>query len=313
LWVTEPFRSHGRAAAGSPNDEEIAVLDVAVIASPGLTPDAVVDRLRHHARRDPAPLVSVVAGSPGSAGEHHLVIGVSREDGRAENQRDDADVWVADLSALDRLWHERIQPFAANVSTRRRAPRLQQAVLVSPDPDWPKQAKRLIARLRHVTAGRVHRIDHVGSTAVPGLPAKDIVDIQVVVDDLQAAVEAAANSSRAGFVHVVGPFYGIDRYGGHHDEQVAVDADPGRPVNVHFHPVASPLWVEMLLLRDWLRADPAHRDEYAVTKRRLAIRPDHNVDDYSLDKMPWISQALGRALAWRAAGTRPSPPSGPEA
>ncbi|TDD43430.1 hypothetical protein E1286_28790 [Nonomuraea terrae] len=54
----------------------------------------------------------------------------------------------------------------------------------------------------------------------------------------------------------------------------------------------------VLTLRDWLRADPAHRREYEAVKRELAARPGHDVNDYSLDKMPWISRALGRAEAW---------------
>ncbi|MFI7612656.1 GrpB family protein [Nonomuraea terrae] len=266
-------------------------LKVAVTGSDDAAAREVADRLAELAAGAPVAVALVPAPEPGA---HHLVVGVAvpEEDGTV-------DVRVSRSGeAVRELWEGRIAPFAGNLARRRRAPRRQQVVLTQPDPTWPAQAARLKARLARVLGERARRIDHIGSTSVPGMAAKDIIDLQVVVDDLATAVEAAALSHEAGFVHVAGPFYGIDRHGTHHDEQVAVDADPGRPVNVHVHPVSSPIWAEMLLLRDWLRADPAHRREYEAVKRELAARPGHDVNDYSLDKMPWISRALGRAQAW---------------
>ncbi|TDD70573.1 dephospho-CoA kinase, partial [Actinomadura darangshiensis] len=222
----------------------------------------------------------------------HLAIGVESTPRPHDTQ---VDVWVSDPCDLPELWQRRLSPFAANLALRRRAPRRQRVVLAEPDPSWTDQAARLMARLAAAIGDRAHRIDHIGSTAVPGLPAKDIIDLQVVVDDLDTAIACAAESHRAGFVHVPGPFYGIDRHCSHHDEQVAVDADPGRPANVHFHPASSPIWREMLLLRNWLRADQRHRDEYASLKREVAAQVDQDVDAYGHTKMPWIAQALTRA------------------
>jgi dephospho-CoA kinase len=269
-------------------------LNVAVTGQDhGLVRD-VMHRLGRLAADEPITVSSVPSPDPGA---HHLVVGVAAPDG---DPRVDVRLPLPPRlgEAVEQAWRERIAPFADNLAKGRRAPRRRDVVLVRADPSWPAQAARLMARLGRVLGTRARRIDHIGSTSVPDMAAKDIIDLQVVVDDLPAAVAAAALSRRAGFVHVTGPFYGIDRHGTHHDEQVAVDADPGRPVNVHFHPVSSPLWKEMLLLRDWLRADTTHRQEYEATKRALAARPDHDVNDYSLDKMPWISQALGRAEAW---------------
>jgi dephospho-CoA kinase len=267
---------------------------------------AAVNRMRELAADEQFEVAVTHAPVP-DPGACHLVIGVRARPG--EGGPDDnaaVDTWVSgintELSNLDDIWQRRLVPFAANLTQRKRAPRRQQAVLFAPDPSWPAQAARLMARLDAVVGDEAHRIDHIGSTSVPGMPAKDIIDLQVVVDDLDTAVECAARSHQAGFVHVVGPFYGIDRHGAHHDEQVAVDADPGRSANVHFHPVSSPIWREMLLLRDWLRADESRRDEYATVKRTLAARPDHDVNDYSLDKMPWISHALARAQTWAQQG-----------
>lgn len=78
-------------------------------------------------------------------------------------------------------------PFEANLRTGRRAPRRQQAVLADPDAIWPRQARRLIDRLLLSVAAMIIRVDHIGSTSVPGLPAKQLIDIQVVVADLSAA------------------------------------------------------------------------------------------------------------------------------
>jgi dephospho-CoA kinase len=214
---------------------------------------------------------------------------------------------AADASAdetaggIDRLWADRVVPFEANLRAGRRAPRRQYAVLADPDPTWPGQARRLIERLRFSAGGLIIRVDHIGSTSVPGLPAKQLIDIQAVVADLAVAAQVAGAARRAGFVHVPGQWFGTDRHGMDHPEEVVVDADPGRPVNINIRPVGEPVWRETLLLRDWLSAHDQERDAYAAMKRELAQRPGHDVNDYGRDKMPWISAALSRAGHWAAA------------
>ncbi|GAA4634016.1 hypothetical protein GCM10023196_073890 [Actinoallomurus vinaceus] len=265
-------------------------------------------RLQELAADKPADVQVIQTPEP-DPGSCHLVVGVRAEHERPTSlENAGVDVWAPETGGgsdgVRELWQRRIVPFATNLTQRKRAPRRQRVVLADPDPSWAQQAARLMDRLTLAMGVRAHRIDHIGSTSVPGMFAKDIIDLQVVVDDLQTAVACAAASHRAGFVHVVGPFYGIDRHGTHHDEQVAVDADPGRSANVHFHPVSSPIWREMLLLRDWLRANQSHRDEYAALKRTVAEQVDHDVNAYSLDKMPWISQALARAENWAREGPR---------
>jgi GrpB-like predicted nucleotidyltransferase (UPF0157 family) len=189
---------------------------------------------------------------------------------------------------VDALWGDRLVPFEVNLRTGRRAPRRQQALLVDPGTTWLNQARRLIARLRDAVGCSIIRVDHIGSTSVPGLPAKELIDIQVVVDDLATADPVAQAAHRAGFVHVPGSWFGTDRHGADHPEEVVVDADPGRPVNVNIRPVSAPIWCETLLLRDWLRAHGDERDSYGAMKRGLSQRPDRDVNDYSEDKMPWI-------------------------
>jgi dephospho-CoA kinase len=248
---------------------------------------------------DPAiPAIYFLHGARGRAGDHtwpglHLAIAT---DGRC-----DADV-LADPAAeqMGSLWQRRLVPFEANLRTGRRAPRRQQAVLGDPDAIWPRQARRLIDRLLFSTAAMIIRVDHIGSTSVPGLPAKQLIDIQVVVADLQAAAHVAEAARRSGFVRVPGRWFGTDQQGVDHPEEVVVDADPDRPVNINIRPVTAPIWRETLLFRDWLRSHRDERNAYADLKRGLAQRPGRNIDDYSTDKMPWISDALSRAGQWAA-------------
>lgn len=192
------------------------------------------------------------------------------------------------------IWIDRIQPFEANLRIGRRAPRRQVPVLSSPDGTWPEQGERIISRLKSKVGASIVRIDHVGSTAVPGLLAKDLIDIQVVVDDTARALPLALMSRRAGFVHVTGDWYGEDRHGTKFREEVAVDADPGRPVNVNFRSQSDPVWKEVLLFRELLRAAAAERDMYGDMKRELATH-GLNIDQYGELKTPYIRAALGRA------------------
>jgi GrpB-like predicted nucleotidyltransferase (UPF0157 family) len=241
----------------------------------------------------------------GRAADHiwpglHLAIAT---DGRCE-----ADV-LANPAAeqIGFLWQRRLVPFEANLRTGNRAPRQQQAVLAGPDATWPRQARRLTDRLLFSVAAMIIRVDHIGSTSVPGLPAKQLIDIQVVVADLPAAAHVAEAARRSGFVPVPGQWFGTDQHGVDHREEVVVDADPGRPVNINIRPVTAPIWRETLLFRDWLRSHDDERNAYAELKRGLAQRTDRSVDDYSTDKMPWISDALSRAGQWAARSSWPAP------
>jgi dephospho-CoA kinase len=206
------------------------------------------------------------------------------------------------LADVDALWAERLVPFEQHLSAGRRAPRRHVPVLVGPDPAWAGQAARLVDRLRVAVGGLALRIDHIGSTSVPGLRAKDLIDIQVAVRDLEDAAAAADAARRAGFVHVAGSWSGEDRSGAAHPEEVAVDADPGRPTNVNCRPVTAPVWRDALLFRDWLRSHPDERAAYEAMKVRLSEAAGAHVDRYGEEKMPWIRAGLERAEAW-AAGT----------
>jgi GrpB-like predicted nucleotidyltransferase (UPF0157 family) len=238
--------------------------------------------------------VDVVSWPPdlATAARSHLVVGISSGPGAADHH-DAIDVWTDVAGARD-LWQARLLPFRDNLVANRRAPRRRVAELVGPDPCWATMARRLIARLERLLGDAALRIDHIGSTAVPGLAAKDLVDIQVVLPDLAVANEVAAHARDAGFVRVPGRWTGPDRHGTRFDEVVLVDADPGRPVNVNLRAVGDPVWRETLRFRDWLITDSANRDQYLAFKQHLVETTD-DVDAYSAGKLQWIGDALDRA------------------
>src|SRR5205085_2129958 len=139
--------------------------------------------------------------------------------------------------------------------------------------EWPGEFEAVAARLRAALGERALRIDHIGSTSVPGLAAKDIVDLQVIVADLAPLHEAFAT---AGFEprfggEVVGdhvpPGWRGDRSAWRKRLYGPVD---GRRVNAHVRVAGSPNERYALLFRDYLRSHPQVRDDWAATKGRIA-------------------------------------------
>nr|MDT0659544.1 dephospho-CoA kinase [Micromonospora sp. DSM 115978] len=242
----------------------------------------------------------------------------------------DNDGPLADLHrAVDALWTDRLVPYERNLRERRPAARDRQVRLTDPDPTWPAQFTRLAARLRHALAPADPRIDHIGSTSVPGLAAKDVIDIQLTadpvdiadpidlidpvgpagsVDPLAGADEIADQLARAGFPRFPGQWWDTPRGGTGQErwpKRLHGNADPGRPVNLHVRVDGSPGWRYALLMRDHLRAEPARVAEYRAVKRRLAAE-GLTTDAYAMAKEPWFDEEHRQAERWAArTGWRP--------
>ena len=114
-----------------------------------------------------------------------------------------ADVWLDNggsdvelTAAVDDLWHQRLVPFERNVRAGVRVERASALTLVPADPTWPAQAARLAARVARAAGERGRGVEHIGSTSVPGLLAKDVIDLQLGVDSLEDA--DAVRSALAG-------------------------------------------------------------------------------------------------------------------
>jgi dephospho-CoA kinase len=215
---------------------------------------------------------------------------------------------LADLyAAVEALWRDRLVPYERNV--REGIPAQSgPVVLAEADPDWPTQYARLAARIRYAVRPAELRIDHIGSTAMPGLAAKDVIDIQVSVDSLAHADTLARPLAEAGFPRRMGDWWDQPRYaasGARWEKRLHSSADPGRPVNLHLRVVGSPGWRYALLMRDHLCADAEQRAGYLALKRGLAAGgPD--TDSYAAAKDPWFDIEHLRAERWAAAtGWRP--------
>ena len=238
--------------------------------------------------------------------------------GRIAAQADDrarraaADAWLdnngtqdALLAQVDALWQDRIVGFNDNLMSGSRSRRPDTPTLLPYDESWPLEAARLIGRIKSALGDAAVAVEHIGSTSVPGLSAKDVVDLQVGVRRLTDAdapefVKALADK-------------GFPRSGG--DENKWDDAlpwiddvtlwqkrfhgsaDPGRIVHLHVREIDGPGWRYALLFRDWLRAEADERTAYAALKAQLA-RTATTTTGYVEAKGPWIAEALARADAW---------------
>lgn len=220
-----------------------------------------------------------------------------------------ADVWLDNsgspaqlAAAVARLWEERLVPFERNVRHGIPAQRAAGNELSGPDPTWPAQARRLMDRVALALGETPATVHHVGSTSVPRLPAKDVIDLQIGVRALAAAAEPAVveRLRAAGFPPVDGVRGDTPHDGrGTWPKRFHAAADPGRPVNLHVREVGGAGWRWALLVRDWLRAQPEEARAYAAEKERV-VAAAPSPQEYAAAKERWFSAAAVRAEEWAA-------------
>jgi dephospho-CoA kinase len=214
---------------------------------------------------------------------------------------------LADLDArVDALYRDRLRPFEEHVRHGTVALPGDKLTIHDPDPGWPARAARVIARIRHAI-GADADVSHIGSTAVPGLPAKDVIDLMLAVRTLSEADALAGRVGAAGFPRRSGEWADNARGmpGETWPKRLHGSADPGCPVNLHVRVAGSPGWRFALLMRDHLRAVPEARDEYAAAKARWALE---HADRWSYGeaKEPWFDAEARAADDWaEATGWQP--------
>ncbi|MFI5659864.1 GrpB family protein [Streptomyces sp. NPDC051684] len=166
--------------------------------------------------------------------------------------------------------------------------------VVAYDPAWPAAFRRERRRIVNVLGPLARRVDHVGSTAVPGLVAKPIIDIDVSVPDADDEDAYLVALGSAGYVLRV-------RQTGHRMVRT-----PDLGVQVHICTAGSEWERRHLLFRDWLRKDTADRAAYGRHKQRLAEQDWPDMNAYAAAKGPLIAEIGERAEAWaRATGWTP--------
>ncbi|SDH68906.1 dephospho-CoA kinase [Arthrobacter subterraneus] len=221
------------------------------------------------------------------------------------------------VAAVADLWAARLLPFARNIGRRQAAERRGGPVL-GRNADWPRQADLLARRLAKIDP-RVLGVDHIGSTAVPGLPAKDVLDLQLTVSSLRDADDLVDQLTAAGFPRLPGNWQDTPTTETPDAEQwqkrLHCNADPGRPVNLHVRAAGSPGWEFALAFRDWLRANPEIAAAYAAEKKRCADlhQEETTTAGYAACKEDWFTSfAAPRLSTWRNdAGWSPQHPPAP--
>ena len=160
--------------------------------------------------------------------------------------------------------------------------------LVSYDSQWPVQYERQAARIKTALGGRAIRIEHVGSTSVPGLVAKPVIDILLVVENSADEPSYVPDLELAGFVLRI-------REPQWHEHRLF--KRPDVDLNLHVFSQGSTEIQRMLLFRDWLRGNPGDRELYARTKRDLAARTWKFRQNYADAKSEVIDGILSRATS----------------
>lgn len=164
--------------------------------------------------------------------------------------------------------------------------------LVPHNPEWAARFDEEAAHIRQVMGpwitGGIH---HVGSTAVPGLDAKPIIDIAVGVESLEASQPCIDLLGEIQYLYAP---YRADVM------HWLCKPDPSRRTHhLHLIPTGSARLDDELVFRDYLRARPDQAAEYVALKRRLAVEHAEDRDAYTRGKTGFVEAATARAYAWR--------------
>jgi GrpB-like predicted nucleotidyltransferase (UPF0157 family) len=159
--------------------------------------------------------------------------------------------------------------------------------IVDYDPRWPGLFLLEAERIRSALRQRALRIEHAGSTSVPGLAAKPVIDIVLVVEDSSDEAAYAPPLEGAGYsLHLREPDW--------HEHRLLKRRDP--ETNLHVFSDRCPEIARMLQFRDRLRRNTRDRELYVQTKRELARREWNDIEEYAAAKTSVINAILARAF-----------------
>jgi GrpB-like predicted nucleotidyltransferase (UPF0157 family) len=163
--------------------------------------------------------------------------------------------------------------------------------IVDHDPAWPALADAEARAIRQALAAVAVRVEHVGSTAVPGLAAKPILDLQLSVEAIEPRDRYAGALEGLGYLFVAAP---------ESPDYLLFAKPPERPRTHHLHVCEAGGEHEFrhIAVRDFLRAHPEESARYAEMKREVAARHPQDRLAYIEGKEPYIAALERRALAW---------------
>jgi GrpB-like predicted nucleotidyltransferase (UPF0157 family) len=173
---------------------------------------------------------------------------------------------------------------------------MSRPVALSPhDPQWAVRAEALIAALRTAAPGALTALHHIGSTAVPGLAAKPVIDLLgeagslAAIETARAALEAAGWRWRGENGAAGRRYFTMD------------DSETGeRAAHLHVHAAGDPMIPWHLAFRDRLRAEPETAEAYAREKARCAARHPADSGAYAACKKAWTDRVAGEAVGGRS-------------
>ena len=160
------------------------------------------------------------------------------------------------------------------------------------DPDWPVLYKREAARVRGLLGDRVRLLEHVGSTSVPGLPAKPVLDMLLAVADSADEPAYVPSLESGGYALWI-------REPDWHEHRLF--KGPDTDIHLHTFSEGSSEITRMLAFRDRLRTNDDERERYLATKRELAARHWVYMQDYADAKGEVVEGIIARAFADREA------------
>ncbi|MBV9515174.1 MAG: dephospho-CoA kinase [Mycobacteriaceae bacterium] len=305
--IVHPLVARRRAEIiAAVSDDEVVIEDIPLLVESGMA--ALF------------PLVVIVHAPPDVRVERLIKRGMSESDARAriaaqateQQRRAVADVWLENsgsegqlVERARQLWHQRIEPFANNLRDHRVV--AVPGTVVPADPTWPAQGRRVVERLTTACGHNAVRVDHIGSTVVPDLDAKDVIDIQVTVASLIVADQITDALTRAGYPRIDDITADVPKRDArstvaefdHSDDpglwqkRIHASADPGRPTHVHVRVDGWPNQQFALLFVAWLAHNPAAQADYLAAKRSAEASPV-----YADAKEPWFTGAYRRAWDW---------------
>lgn len=174
----------------------------------------------------------------------------------------------------------------ARATVGERTPHNAPITLLDYDPAWPETYATLERSIRSALGATVRLIEHAGSTSVPGLPAKPIIDIVLAVPNSADEASYVPHLEAAGFrLRIREPEW--------YEHRVLKHADPD--VNLHVFTEGCREIEKMLLFRDWLRTHPDDRDLYAAEKRRLGAQTWQHIQNYADAKTTVVEEIMTRA------------------
>lgn len=164
--------------------------------------------------------------------------------------------------------------------------------IVTYDPAWPAAFEEEAARLAAILGDNLVTLHHVGSTAVPGLPAKPVIDMMPLVRDIEDVDRLAPAMAQAGYD-------GWGEYGISGRRLFTKGGDEQRTHNIHIFQTGNPHVARHLDFRDYLRAHPEVARTYADLKMEMARQFPHDIRAYNQGKEAFIKEMERRAGEWR--------------